>query len=123
MKPIFCSEESSPLGGFLSTDEEVRQQAIKLRRKPKLAHKIDRIYFHGSIERLIGYDIVNFVDGEIPYLENASVTDCVVVLPNGENVDAVIVAARKDGVVNCLIVSADEVAEAKKALWRKFPLL
>lgn len=112
-KPVFCTEEPSFMGGAFEGDE-VRSQAIRLRKSPKVAHRIDSIYFDGTLENLLGYDIVNFIDGEIPHLLHGAVVPCSVITPSDAELDALIVARRKGERVECLIVLEEDLNRLKE---------
>jgi hypothetical protein len=106
-KPVFCTEESSFMA---SGGDAVRSQFFRLKKQPKLKHRINSIYFHRRLEEKLGYDIVNFVDGHIPYLKDGDKIKCTTITPKGEEIESILITYRKDpNTVYCYIVLSEDV--------------
>ncbi len=121
--PVFCTESPTLLGGILNTPNEIKKikaQAIKSRKNPKLIHKIDSIYFHRDLEKILGYDIVNFIDGEIPYLEHESITPCLTITPDNKKIESAIVSIRKKEKVYSYIVIPEDIEASLKDLKQEY---
>lgn len=76
---------SKPCGMFsLLTDEQ--EPVINPTRVNELTGSVDKnIYIHGDAQKLAGFDIPIFIDGDFRQLENpVNEQDIVMVLPNGE---------------------------------------
>ena len=97
-KLIVCTEVASFMGGAFDTkemSEKSHSQAFQLSKKyggvtNNNKTKISGIYFHGDLWEDMGYDLVNAVGGIIPQLKVGDEIECIAVLPNNKEVNAIL---------------------------------